>query len=63
LINQLFHGFQTCGGLAALMFSVAHSNLPYATSDCPSLQFCQLTDIVHVTNCYIVLYKILYCIS
>jgi len=32
----------------------------YFSSDCPRLRFCQLTDIVRVTNFYIVLYYYYY---
>jgi len=38
-------------------FNFYFFNLPFATSDCLRLRFCQLTDIVRVTNFFV-----LYCI-
>jgi len=37
-------------GTLYLRISATHHRFPCATSDCPRIRLCQLTDIVRVTN-------------
>ena len=55
-------GQTTYGGITALCVASHSKNsnkMPCATSDCPRLRFCQLTDILRVTNYRIVSYRIM----